>query len=528
MVDVLDSLAAAVTVEDLPNKMSDTTVNILLVEDDAAHVKLVKRSIAHMAELELATVGSLSEARQLLAQSSPDLMLIDLLLPDGSGMDLLGQSVDRGCLPVVVLTSQGDEQLAVEAMKRGALDYVVKSEITLNGMPQIVRRALREWDHLVRRRESEQALSESEQRYRSLFEQAPDLICFLDPSSGRIMDCNTNAAEILGYTRAELCQLCIADIEVAISPKDTVRRFANLVRDGRDAFETRIRTKGGKFRDVAVSVSPITVADQTYSQVIAKDITERNQLEQRLQRAERLASLGSLAAGIAHEINNPMSAAWMAAETAKAIKDMAGTGDMLNECLSTISDAVRRSRDIIENVQRLARQEASEKQLYDVNEIVRLAASATDYYTKTYGVTIILNLAEDLPTTKVDPSEIEQVLVNLIHNAVQSGGAMLISVSTKACDDAVRLQVRDDGCGMPVQDVERIFDPFFTKNTRGGTGLGLAISHRIIEDHGGHIEVESQVGEGSAFTVVFPITVSPSSEKPLHFGHSGIRKDAAP
>ncbi len=235
-----------------------------------------------------------------------------------------------------------------------------------------------------------------------------------------------------------------------------------------------------------------------------QDVTDRRALEANLRRTERLASLGTLAAGIAHEINNPMSAAWMAAETAKAIKDRPDAAEMLEECLDAVVNSVRRCQVIIENVQRFSRQELSEKATRDVNKIVERAVETTSFYVQSRGRSLEVDLAEGLPHTTINAAEIEQVLVNLIRNAVEAD-ANSILVTTEGGDDGVRVSIRDDGRGIEEAEVQHVFDPFFTCSAGGRTGLGLAISHGIIRDHQGSIEIESRVGIGTTFTITLPL-----------------------
>ena len=161
--------------------MSDATVRILLVEDEDAHAELIRRAFeAFPRRVDLHRARSLEDARSELATRPPDLVISDLRLPDGDGIELLPQEKGVSPYPVVIMTSHGDEQVAVDAIKTGALDYVVKSEITLAQMPYIAERALREWSHVVERRRAEERLRESEEHFRSLIEHAHDLTAIVD------------------------------------------------------------------------------------------------------------------------------------------------------------------------------------------------------------------------------------------------------------------------------------------------------------------------------------------------------------
>lgn len=237
-----------------------------------------------------------------------------------------------------------------------------------------------------------------------------------------------------------------------------------------------------------------------------EDVTVRRNLETSLRRTERLASLGTLAAGIAHEINNPMSAAWTAAETAKSVIDQPDKADIVEESLDAIGSAVQRCRVIIENVLRFSRRGSSQKTLADLNAVVRDAVETTAHFVQQHDSILNAEYARDLPQVLLNAVEIEQVLVNLIRNAVQSGKGTEVSVSSGRVSDEVFVRIRDNGRGIPSEYLERVFDPFFTQfDSSDGTGLGLAISHGIVADHDGSIDIESQVGQGSTFTMRLPI-----------------------
>jgi signal transduction histidine kinase len=234
----------------------------------------------------------------------------------------------------------------------------------------------------------------------------------------------------------------------------------------------------------------------------------RESLEQ-LRHAERLASIGTLATGIGHEINNPLNAILLSAQYALRSGDSATTANML----STISAEAQRAGRIVHGVMRFAKAEGGEKYPGDLNDVVRQAVDLAKAYLQSAKVALALELAEALPQVRMSPTEMEQVLVNLITNAVQAGDSVVrITIRTAAESDWVRLTVQDDGPGIAPDVLERIFDPFFTtRQNRGGTGLGLSICHSIVSDHGGTMSVASMVGEGATFTIRLPIAGAPQA-----------------
>ncbi len=296
--------------------------------------------------------------------------------------------------------------------------------------------------------------------------------------------------------------------------REVIQNRIRATLDGDEPYEVRFRAKLADGSVVYHAVHGKLQRDSTGQPLrmlgVDRDVTEQHQVELRLRRTERLASLGTLAAGIAHEINNPISAAWTAAETAKAVRNRPDAADMVDEALDAISSAVQRCQAIIQNVLRFSRQESSSKILRDVNGVVRSAIETTRHFVDYRGSTLDAEYAVGLPHVTINGSEIEQVIVNLIRNAIESAERATVRVRTGCTPDVVFIEVCDNGRGIAAEHLERIFDPFFTHHeTSEGTGLGLTISHGIVEDHGGSIEVQSNTGGlGTKFIVKLPRQVT--------------------
>ena len=240
-----------------------------------------------------------------------------------------------------------------------------------------------------------------------------------------------------------------------------------------------------------------------------QDITEQRRIQIQARRVEQLASIGTLATSIAHEINNPISAAWAAAAAALAVKGRPQAAEVLDECLKTISNSLQRCQLVIRNVLRIAGRQPLQREPQDLHAIVGQAVESTRHYASLRGATIEQEPAAVEARTLANGAEIEQVLVNLIRNAIDAE-ATRITVGTQENVHSLRISVRDNGKGIPPEDLEQLFDPFFGHSASpANTGLGLAISHKIIIDHGGHIDVESRPGTGTVMTISLPSTLSP-------------------
>ena len=229
--------------------------------------------------------------------------------------------------------------------------------------------------------------------------------------------------------------------------------------------------------------------------------------------AERLASLGTLAAGIAHEINNPVGTMMLAAEMALAAQE-SGDRERLIHCLETITQDAQRCGRIIKNVLSFARQEPSEKSPCDLNDVVRRAIERAHGFAFGRAATLEQCLDAQVGQVLMNSMAMEQALVNILRNAVECGsGGMNIRVTTAAASQFYRVTIADDGPGIPAELQPYIFDPFFTMRRQcGGIGLGLSLVHGTISDHRGRIYVDSAEGTGTTFTIELPCYQGPNDK----------------
>jgi len=238
----------------------------------------------------------------------------------------------------------------------------------------------------------------------------------------------------------------------------------------------------------------------------AQDV-EQNRTEAAMRRAERLASVGTLAAGIAHEINNPLGAILLSAEAAILGRGRPNGEAILEASLANIQTSALRCGRIVKSVLQFARDEVSQKWPASIGDVVRHARDMVRKLAAERGVTLRVELDDLCPNLVMNPTEMEQVVMNLVSNAIQASNAgEEVRVQVAASHGELRLTVEDHGRGMTNDEVAHMFDPFFTSRIHeGGTGLGLSIAHGIVQDHGGAIEVETKPGQGTSVTLVFPL-----------------------
>ena len=260
-----------------------------------------------------------------------------------------------------------------------------------------------------------------------------------------------------------------------------------------------------------ISKGEIGVLQNTFQDMVAAMGRRRAAAENRLLQSEKQASVGRLAAGVAHEINNPLTGVLTYTHMLLRRKDI---GDDIRSDLQTIVESTERVRKIVKGLLDFSRQTKLDQEPTEVNRLVRSTISVMENQALVKGVSIEFNPGEDLPMLTVDRNQFQSVLLNIIINALDAtepGGSIRVStgISLSASDagkKGVEIAITDTGCGIPQEDLDKLFDPFFTTKEVGqGTGLGLSVSFGIVQRHGGTIRVQSEVGRGSTFTIWLPV-----------------------
>jgi two-component system, NtrC family, sensor kinase len=352
------------------------------------------------------------------------------------------------------------------------------------------------------------ALAASEEKYRRVFENSKDML-FLCDGSGIILDMNPTGVEMLGFESQEelLGRNLFKEFFQDPVGAGKVKRALEEKEFLKDA-ELHFRTREGKDQMVLFSGSlirgeggqPVGFAG------IVKDITSRRAMELQLMQADKLASLGQLSAGIAHEINNPLGL--VLGYTRLILKDTAPEAQSYED-LKVIEKHALNCKKIVENLLKFSRATSTTKARTDLNHLLQEVVAVVEHKFNIEKVQIGISLAPDLPLTMADRDKMNQVFMNILMNARQAiEGAGTISIASRwdPVKRLIYLSFDDTGSGIPPEILSKIFDPFFTTKPIGmGTGLGLAVSYGIIKDHEGEIRVESRPGEGVRFTVVLPV-----------------------
>ncbi len=373
---------------------------------------------------------------------------------------------------------------------------------------------------MTERKQAVRALRESEEKYRSLFDYDPNSIFVLEQETFKILDMNARALEIYGYEKTELVGMSFIDIgnyeytygvlsgrrrkesrtynvysKVRHRRKDGVLFYVNVY--------TRQTRQSGKYGIIATTV----------------DITETLAKETQLIQAGKMSTLGEMATGVAHELNQPLSAIQIGTDF---FRTMTKEGkviprDDLVLVSEQMADQVARAVRIINHMRDFGRKSSAQGDRININKPIQGVFTLLTRQLEVRGIEIVLDLAEGLPNIVADSNRLEQVFMDLVINArdameakgeesLESSTKNVLTVGSYQEDSRVVVNISDTGIGIPVDIREKIFEPFFTtKEVGGGTGLGLSISYGIVKDYGGTIEVESEEGKWTSFKIAFPV-----------------------
>ena len=526
--------------------MHNQPLNVLHIEDDSAQREMLTLmlEVAQPGGFRLVQAGTLERGLACLPQLAFDLIILDLHLPDSDGEPTLQTALSRaGKVPIIVLSGTDDEELATKLVQDGAQDFLVKGQIN----PRMLLRAIH---YSIERKRAQESLRESEAFYHSLVETLPPSIMRKD-LAGHFTFANRNFCAALGRPLNEIAGRTDFDF----FPPELAAKY---VADDRHVVEARKTletveenlTAAGERRYVHVIKSPIhdSAGNIIGTQGIFWDVTERKLAEQRLHEAneelkkshadlrhaqanlieaERLQSVGLLAAGVAHEIKNPLAIVQMGLDylTRSCDAENPATRGVLED----MTDAITRADAIVRDLLNLARPGSLALQTEDPHAVIEGVLSLVRHEITQRKVAVVREYSGRDAVVQFDRAKITQVLVNLCTNAchaMENGGTLTIRTRQRAIDpddfkrgagsrqgirfqpgDTVfELELDDTGPGIPEDQLDKLFVPFFTtKPTGKGTGLGLTMARKIIESHGGAIRLHNRPEGGVRVTLHFKL-----------------------
>jgi two-component system, sporulation sensor kinase C len=478
--------------------MLTNKISLLLVDDDEDDSYLTSdylRAIRSV-EFEITWAKSFNEALSHLERCEFDICLFDFLLGAKTGLDLLKIALQKNIdCPIILLTGKGDNQIDLEAMRLGAMDYLVKSTLDSEKLDRCIRYAIERSQVLKR-------IRENENRLRRIFAQLKDAIILKRPSNDVLFYFNQATLDLLGFDEEEMVNKGVEDL--LAYPLTWAKNAQSLVEKGIiENVEMWFLRKNGE--RVLCSMHATIHEDsenKPYYLLVIQDITQRKRVERENILSEKSASTARLARALAHEVRNPLTNIHLALDQLQPeLQDedhrlfadiIRRNGQRINTLITELLNSFRQQETTFQDI---STHELLEEILVDANDRINLKKVKL---IKEYSNEVIL---------KLDVTKIKIALLNLIMNSIEAmqENEGVLTISTFQTANSVYIRIKDNGTGISEENVNRLFEPYFTSKPNG-MGLGLTATLSILQLHRATVEVESEEGKGSTFTVCFPIT----------------------
>ena len=491
--------------------MNHSLIKVLLIEDNPGDARLLQELLAEVTliQFQLHHVDRLRQGIDLLKTESFDVILLDLSLPDSQELATfiaLHQQVPG--IPIVVITGLNDETLALRAVHEGAQDYLLKGQLTSDLLTRAIRYA-------IERHQAEQKIREQA----ALLDVATDAILLRD-WEGQILFWNKGAERIYGWKAETVLGKKANELLYQQPLKQFEEAQKILIETGEWQGELNHVTSEG--RSIIVSSRWVLLYDDHQKPksvlIVSTDITEKKLLEAQFLRAQRMESIGTLASGIAHDLNNILTPVLAVSQLLQMKLSTIDERDQ--ELLAIVATNARRGAALVKQVLSFARGAEGK---HTILQIKHLLWEVQQIIQETFpkSIAVQTSLPENLWVITGEPTQLHQVLMNLCINArdaMPDGGVLKITATNCVLDESytqmnleakvgsyLMITIGDTGIGMSPETIDRIFEPFFTTKEIGqGTGLGLSTALGIIKSHGGFIDVKSAIGQGTQFKIYLP------------------------
>jgi PAS domain S-box-containing protein len=533
---------------------ADFTANILIVDDDAKSLIAMEALLSGPGR-RIVTAASAAEALRCLLRQDFALILLDVRIPDMDGFEtasLIRQRERSRYTPIIFISAIDTLESDVsKGAASGAVDYLFKPVV-----PQVLQAKVAVFVDLFQMNErlKQQAIRQSEERFRLIVESFQDYAVFMLDSEGRVTLWNRGAERIWGYPQEEVLGQSFAcfntpEEQAAKTPAEILRQ---TIADGRHEEEGwRTRKDGSRFwanvvyatvrddKGELIGFSAVTrdvtdrkraenelqrlnagmqehIAEQT--EELIRTIAQRERLHEELLQAQKMESIGTLAGGIAHDFNNLLN---VILGYTSLLEQSTANPTQISAGVEVIKETVTRGSSLVRQLLAVARKSETQFERVEINGLLQgLQALLQETFPKT--IDVFLRLEPTLPTLTADPNQIHQAMLNLCLNsrdAMPEGGELLLKTGTISGielrrhfqearqEQYVRISVTDTGLGIDKAIKNRVFEPFFTTKSQGhGSGLGLSVVYGIVTNHGGFIDVASESGRGTTFDIYLPVS----------------------
>lgn len=478
--------------------MDNPAIRILIIDDDEDDFFITSEYLKQIEEYNL-TIDwcyKFNEAVEHVRSRRHALYFVDYRLGAKTGLDFLKEAVRLGCEePIVLLTGKGNKEIDIEAMQTGATDYLIKTDLNADKLERCIRYSLERTSYL-------KALRANERKYRSIFELSKDAV-FIADKSLFFRDINAATSDLLGYSREELLRISMYDLITEDDTKSLLQKL--LYEEGEVSdMEVEVITQSGEKRICIFSLTaPIEGAGHVYYQGLMHDITNLRKAEKANLMAEKLGATGRLVRTLAHEVRNPLNNINMSVEqlVSEPINDDSSIymdiiqrnskriGDLITELLDS-----SRPTDLV--FERMTLQSVMDDSIADALDRITLQH-----------INMQIKYSEEPCYIMANREKLKIAFLNIIINGVEAmpnDGTGSLEIDVHCIGPIHTVIVKDNGQGIPEENISRLFEPYFTSK-RNGMGLGLAATLNILQSHKAQVDVTSVVEEGTVFTISFPI-----------------------
>ncbi len=476
-----------------------TNARILIVDDDEDDFIITSEYIHSIPgnSFKLAWCKTYNDALKTLQSREYDLYFVDYRLGAKSGVDFLKEAASYNFEePIVLLTGKGNYEVDIQAMQLGAVDYLIKTELSVEKMERCIRYALERAGTL-------KALKANERKYRSIFEKSKDAV-FVTDYALNFKDVNEAIEHLLGYDKEEVLDMNLCDLLDQPHFKTSLVQSIQTGTDVND-WEVVMNTSEGEKK---YCILTLTIEDSDkvdgYVQGIIHDITNLKKVEKATLQGEKLAAAGRLVRTIAHEVRNPLNNITLSVEQMQQ--------DVKDEQMQLYMDIIKRNgkriNDLISELLNTSRPSENRLEKLVLQNILDDVIAASIDRLTLKRIKLQLSYPNTMLEILADHEKLKLALLNIVINAVEAMEEQegLLSVSLQQVNNGVLLLISDNGCGISEENISRLFEPYFTQK-RNGVGLGLTFTLNILQAHKANIEVTSAPDAGTTFKITFPLAV---------------------
>jgi PAS domain S-box-containing protein len=474
---------------------SNKPVRILIIDDDEDDYILTSGFLTDIEDrtLHIEWCYSYKTALEKITSKAADLYFVDYRLGAKTGIDLLKEALEMNCEePIILLTGKGNSNIDKQAMQMGAVDYLVKAELTSEKLERCIRYSLE-------RAASTKALRANEKKYRNIFEKSKEAV-FTTDSALMFKDVNTAMSKLTGFDKQHLLKTSLYQLIEQETIRGSIQdRLATSGEVTDLELELLVHTKNKKrFCLLNLSLEKDS-NNQPYIQGILHDITNQKKTERATLLAEKLAATGRLVRTLAHEVRNPLSNIHMSLEQLTSL-----TRDEDRIYLDIIDRNGKRINDLITELLMSSKPADMVLEKLVMQQVIDESISAAVDRLTLKQIKLKLNYPENPSYIRGDKGKLKIAILNIIINAIEAmeGPQRELRISLATTEESLQLELTDTGCGIPPENLSKLFEPFFTSK-RNGIGLGLASTLNILQAHNASIEVKSKVNSGTTFLLTF-------------------------